>query len=53
MLIKEKKGTDDLVTDLSKIVFKEESGKVSKQMINRARSWLYLSHVIGYWQQEH
>ena len=48
MLIKEKKGTADLVTDLSKIVFKEESGKVSKQMINRARSWLYLSHVIGY-----
>ena len=48
MLIKEKKGTDDLVTDLTKIVFKEESGKVSKQMINRARSWLYLSHVIGY-----
>lgn len=48
MLIKEKKGTDDLVTDLSKIVFKEESGKVSKKMINVARSWLYLSHVIGY-----
>ena len=48
MLIKEKKGTDDLVTDLSKIVFKEESGKVSKKMINVARSWLYMSHVIGY-----
>lgn len=48
MLIKETKGTDDLATDLSKIVFKEESGKVSKKMINGARSWLYLSHVIGY-----
>ena len=48
MLIKEKRGTEDLVTDLSKIVFKEESGRVSKKMINHARSWLYLSHVIGY-----
>ena len=48
MLLKEKRGTEDLVTDLSKIVFKEESGRVSKKMINHARSWLYLSHVIGY-----
>ena len=40
MLIKEKKGTE--------IIFKEESGKVSKKMINGARSWLCLSHVIGY-----
>lgn len=48
MLIKEKKGTEDLVTDLSKIIFKEESGRVSKKMVNAARSWLYLSHVIGY-----
>lgn len=48
ILVKEKKGTEDLVTDLSKTVFKEESGRVSKKMINHARSWLYLSHVIGY-----
>lgn len=48
MLVKEKKGTEDLITDLSKTVFKEESGRVSKKMINHARSWLYLSHVIGY-----
>lgn len=48
MLVKEKKGTEDLITDLSKIIFKEESGRVSKKMINHARSWLYLSHVIGY-----
>lgn len=48
MMVKEKRGTEDLVTDLSKIVFKEESGRVSKKMINHARSWLYLSHVIGY-----
>lgn len=48
MLIKEKKGSDDLVTDFSKIIFKEESGKISKKMVNSAISWLYLSHVIGY-----
>lgn len=47
-LVKEKKGTDDFVTDFSKIVFKEESGKISKKMVNAAISWLYLSHVIGY-----
>lgn len=47
-LIKEKKGTDDLVTDFSRIIFKEESGKITKKMINGAISWLYLSHVIGY-----
>lgn len=47
-LVKEKKGTDDFVTDFSKIVFKEESGKISKKMVNAAISWLNLSHVIGY-----
>lgn len=47
-LIKEKKGTEDFVTDFSKIIFKEESSKISKKMINSAISWLYLSHVIGY-----
>lgn len=47
-LLKEKKGTDDLVTDLSAIVFKEESGKVTKKMINAAISWLSLSHQIAY-----
>lgn len=47
MLVKEK-STEDIITDLSKIVFKEESRRVSKKMINHARSWLYLSNVIGY-----
>jgi len=47
-LLKEKKGTDDLLTDLSKIVFKEESGRVTKKMINAAISWLSLSHQITY-----
>lgn len=47
-LLKEKKGTKDLTTDLTKIIFKEESGRVSKRMTNYAISWLYLSHQIGY-----
>lgn len=47
-LVKEKKGTSDLVTELSKIVFKEESNRVTKKAINGAISWLYLSHQIGY-----
>lgn len=47
-LLKEKKGTPDLTTDLTKIIFKEESGRISKKMTNYAISWLYLSHQIGY-----
>lgn len=47
-LLKEKKGTKDLTTDLTKIIFKEESNKISKRMTNAAISWLYLSHQIGY-----
>lgn len=47
-LLKEKKGTSDLTTDLTKIIFKEESGRISKKMTNYAISWLYLSHQIGY-----
>lgn len=33
-LLKEKKGTPDLTTDLTKIIFKEESGRISKKMTN-------------------
>ena len=47
-LLKEKKGTPDLTTDLTKIVFKEESGRITKKMTNYAISWLFLSHQIGY-----
>lgn len=48
VLLKEKKGNPDLVTEFSKLIFKEESNKVSKKMINSAIGWLYLSHQIGY-----
>lgn len=47
-LLKEKKGTPDLTTDLTKIIFKEESGRITKKMTNYAVSWLFLSHQIGY-----
>jgi len=47
-LLREKKGVDDLTTELSKLVYKEESGKLSKRSINNAISWLFVSHIIGY-----
>lgn len=47
-LIREKQGTGDLVEDLSKIVYKQESGRFTKRMINHAISWLRSSHIIGY-----
>lgn len=47
-LIREKQGASDLVEDLSKIVYKQESGRFTKKMINHAISWLRSSHIIGY-----
>ena len=47
-LIREKQGAGDLVEDLSKIVYKQESGRFTKKMINHAISWLRSSHIIGY-----
>lgn len=48
MLIREKQGVADLVEDLSRIVYKQESGRFTKRMLNHAASWLQDSHVIGY-----
>lgn len=47
-MLKEKKGTKDLITDLTSIIFKEESSRIAKRTVNYAISWLYLSHQIGY-----
>lgn len=47
-ILREKKGIDDLTTELSKLIYKEESGKLSKKSINNAISWLLVSHIIGY-----
>ncbi len=48
MMLKEKKGTKDLIIDLTSIIFKEESGRIAKKTVNYAISWLYLSHQLGY-----
>lgn len=47
-LIREKQGIRDLVEDLSKIVYKQESGRFTKKMINHAIGWLQASHIIAY-----
>lgn len=47
-MVKEKKGNSDLVAELSKIIYKESSGQVTKKNVNHAISWLYRSHVIGF-----
>lgn len=48
LLIQEKQGVRDLTTELSKIAYQEESGRMTKKMINYAISWLQESHIIGY-----
>lgn len=47
-MVREKKGSSDLITELSSIIFKEESNKLTKKSINQAVAWLYRSNVIGY-----
>lgn len=47
-LIKETQGSGDLIEELSKIVYKEESGRLTKKMVHRAIGWLHASHIIGY-----
>jgi hypothetical protein len=47
-MIREKKGSDDLITELSKIMYKQESNRVTKKSINNAAAWLYRSHIIDY-----
>lgn len=48
LLIQEKQGVRDLTAELSKIAYQEESGRMTKKMINHAISWLQESHIIGY-----
>lgn len=48
LMLKEKKGVRDLTTELSKIVYQADSGRLTKKMINYAISWLQESHIIGY-----
>jgi len=48
LALKEKQGIRDLTTELSKIAYQEESGRMTKKMVNHAISWLQESHIIGY-----
>ena len=48
LMLKEKKGSSDLVKELSKIVFHEDTNRVTKTSINHAIAWFYRSHIIGY-----
>lgn len=47
-MIKEKKDSPDLITELSSLIFKEESDRITKRSVNRAIAWLYHSNIIGY-----
>lgn len=48
LMIQEKQGVRDLTTELSKIAYQEDSGRMTKKMINHAIGWLQESHIIGY-----
>ena len=46
--VKKKKGSGDIITELSNLIYKEESNRAAKQSINHAIAWLYRSDIIGY-----
>ncbi|MGN8799135.1 AAA family ATPase [Candidatus Merdisoma sp. HCP28S3_D10] len=48
LMIQEKQGVRDLTSELSKIAYQEESGRMTKKMVNHAISWLQESHMLGY-----
>lgn len=48
LMLKEKKGSSDLIKELSKIVFNEDTNRITKKSINQAIAWFYRSHIIGY-----
>lgn len=48
LMLREKQGVRELTTELSRIMYQEESGRTTKIMVNRAISWLQESHIIGY-----
>lgn len=46
--VREKKGNDDLIAELSKIIYKEDSNRATKKSITSVTAWLYRSDIIGY-----
>lgn len=47
-MIKEKKGSSDLVKELAAVIFRDDSNRVTKKSVNQAIAWFYRSNVIGY-----
>lgn len=48
LMLREKQGVRELTSELSRIIYQEDSGRTTKRMVNQAVSWLQESHVIGY-----
>ena len=46
--VREKKGSGDMVSELSDLIYKEESNRATKQSVNNAVAWLYRSDIIGF-----
>lgn len=47
-MVKEEKGSPNLVKELSTIIFHDDSNRVTKKSVNQAIAWFYRSNVIGY-----
>lgn len=47
-MLKEKKGSPDLVKELSSVLFRDDSNRITKKSVNQAIAWFYRSNVIGY-----
>ena len=47
-MVKEKKGSPDLIKELSAVIFQKDGNRVTKKSVNQAIAWLYRSNVIGY-----
>ncbi len=46
--VREKKGHDNLIKELSNIIYREDSNQVTRKSVNAVISWLYRSNIIGY-----
>lgn len=47
-MIREKKGSPDLIKELSSLIFRDDTNRITKKSINQAAAWFYRSNVIGY-----
>lgn len=50
-MLKEKKGSSDLIDELSSVIKRNDTTNITKASISRAISWLYRSKIIGYCNQ--